>query len=455
MTTSISSNSKWPNGLKVDDEGYTIFYNLGTNKIDIPTEISEWPTGTKLVSPYVYDENDKLVGFCDTNAMVATDGTTTTLPYSHIEANFSSIVEGTLTINTPNTSETKITYVKSIGDVVTIAFEDLTEETKTFLRSAVKISDNTLYDANDNVIGRFGFDSLTTATNVVDFVNGETTDGKPMDGLFLGMNWDTFEQIEMPITIFESDLSLLENGDNMFFFCKNLTSFKSKLPKLETGDSMFDDCISLSSFEVDMPSLTNGQYMFVYDEMLTTFKSDMHSLTNGYSMFQGSSNLSSFESNLSSLVDGEDMFDQCKLDAKSVKNILETISTSNNEGILTLGVGCDSTSSDKLLFAKECGYEKLSDITDKLYEKGWISSVQLNGRPSSTYSLKRGVEESVPVFVKLVETEKHADYTSLDGTKNYRLKYFHVTSGSTEGYTQFNSLEEAIETLNIKPKERH
>ena len=42
--------------------------------------------------------------------------------------------------------------------------------------------------------------------------------------------------------LFESDLSLLENGANIFF-CKNLTLFKSKLPKLETPDNMFNDCV--------------------------------------------------------------------------------------------------------------------------------------------------------------------------------------------------------------------
>lgn len=108
--SNISSNSIWPNGIKTDSENYAVFYSLGQNKNTIPTNAEDWPNGTKLISPFVYDENDKLVGFCDTNAMVATDGTTTTLPYSHIEANFSSIVEGTLTINTPNATETKITY---------------------------------------------------------------------------------------------------------------------------------------------------------------------------------------------------------------------------------------------------------------------------------------------------------------------------------------------------------
>ena len=43
----------------------------------------------------------------------------------------------------------------------------------------------------------------------------------------------------------------------------------------------------------------------------------------------------------------------------------------------------------------------------------------------------------------------------MDGSKKYRLDWFHETTGSTEGYTQYATLEEAIETLNIKPIERN
>lgn len=60
------AKSIWPNGIKVDSDGYAVFYPLGTNKVQVPTSSSEWPKGNKLVSPFVYDKDDKLVGFCDT-----------------------------------------------------------------------------------------------------------------------------------------------------------------------------------------------------------------------------------------------------------------------------------------------------------------------------------------------------------------------------------------------------
>lgn len=34
-TSSLLTNSVWPNGLKEDGEGYAVFYPLGTNKVDV------------------------------------------------------------------------------------------------------------------------------------------------------------------------------------------------------------------------------------------------------------------------------------------------------------------------------------------------------------------------------------------------------------------------------------
>jgi hypothetical protein len=146
------------------------------------------------------------------------------------------------------------------------------------------------------------------------------------------------------------------------------------------------------------------------------------------------------------------MFYNCKLDASSVKNIIDTINTYS--GRITLGIGCDSTTADKDLFAQEIGYTNMASLLAALKDKGWTVTAQYNGRPTTTYSLRRPSEDTLPVFVKLEETEDYADYTSKDGSKKFILNYFHETTGSTDGYTQFNTLEEAIEAFNIKPVER-
>jgi hypothetical protein len=99
----------------------------------------------------------------------------------------------------------------------------------------------------------------------------------------------------------------------------------------------------------------------------------------------------------------------------------------------------------------------MTSLLAAIETKGWTVFAQYNGRPRTTYSLRLPAEATLPVFVKLEEVEeeeKHADYTSMDDSKKYRLDWFHETTGSTEGYTQYATLEEAIETLNIKPIEK-
>ena len=485
-------NSVWPNGLKRDEEGYVTFYPLGTNKVDIST--ITWPEGDKLVSPFVY-QNDKLVGFVDTKALTVSGSGTTTMNYSHIEANFASISEGKLTVNAPNATVKKFTWAVNTGndetfDFVIIDFNTTDEETINTVRGAKRVVDNKLYDADGGLIGtidtskievggffdetlgpdglfcNFGaaeesrglilseFDSdLSSLTNgsamfagcsnLASFTSdlSSLTDGSAM---FAGCS---------NLTTFSSDLSNLTDGSGMFSGCSNLTTFSSDLSSLTNGSAMFIGCSNLTTFSSDLSNLTDGSGMFSDCSNLTTFSSDLSSLTDGYFMFTGCSNLTTFTSDLSNLTDGSGMFSKCKLDAPSVKNIIDTINTYS--GLLALGMGCNDTSDDKNLFAQEVGYSNMTSLLAALQAKGWTVTAQYNGRPTSTYGLRRPSENTLPVFVKLEETEDHADYTSEDGSKKYRLNWFHETTGSTEGYTQFASLEEAIEHFNIKPIERN
>ena len=373
-------NPLWPNGLQKDEEGYAVFYPLGTNKVDITT--ITWPDGDELVSPFVY-KNGKLVGFVDTKALTVSGSATTTMNYSHIEADFSSIVEGTLTVDAPNA-------------VV-----------KEFRWSVVESGD-------DNVIVTIKYKGCKTVADVKavdpDYKANDIVDGVWTEGL--------------------ADLT---NGNSMFNYCLNLLSFSS-----------------------DLSSLTDGNAMFYVCSYLTTFTSDLSSLTNGYFMFRACTALTSFSSDLSSLMSGENMFDGCKLDAPSVKNIIDTINASPQfPALLMLGIGCNNTTEDKDLFAQEVGYTDMTSLLATFEAKSWFVDVQYNGRPITTYNLRRPSEDTLPIFAKLEETEDYATHTSKDGFTKYRLNWFHETTGSTEDYTQFVSLEEAIETLNIKPIERN
>jgi hypothetical protein len=89
----------------------------------------------------------------------------------------------------------------------------------------------------------------------------------------------------------------------------HLKTWDSDLGSLEDGEEMFWGCENLTSFDGDLSSLTNGNSMFYASTALTTFKSDLSSLEFGYHMFGGSD------------------WANCNLSAESVKHILESIPT--------------------------------------------------------------------------------------------------------------------------------
>ena len=248
-------NSIWPNGIQVDSDGYAIFYPLGTNKIDVPTSVGEWPKGDKLVSPFVY-ENDKLVGFCDTKAMTVSKNTTVYLPYEHIDVDFSSIQYGTLQIHAPNATVKKAIWADS---------------------SSIDIPE-----------AQFKYKGCTTVNDVTAITaDYQTTD--IVNGIWSEPLWD------------------LENGYNMFYENSNLTTFTSDLSSLENGENMFNYCTALTTFTSDLSSLTNAKSMFLRTN-LSTFNSDLSNLTDGFGMFQYCTNLTTFDSDLSSLIYGDTMF---------------------------------------------------------------------------------------------------------------------------------------------------
>ena len=268
------------------------------------------------------------------------------------------------------------------------------------------------------------------------------------------------------LTSFATDLSSLTDGSSMFRNCTNLTTFSSdssgspvNLSSLTSGTEMFAGCIQLVSFSSDLSSLQHGYGMFTYCLQLESFSSDLSSLMYGDDMFGGCENLTSFSSSLPSLTRGYEMFSYCKLDSKSVANIIHTLPINESEVGITIGIGCDDTEADQLLFAQECDCDTWQELLDEFSAKNWTVEFQCNGRPTTTYNMRRG--ESLPIYTKLEEVimptdekkrKPHYKYTSQDGSKFYNINYFHSTNGSTEGYDVFSSLEEAISTYNVTPK---
>lgn len=416
MTTTLQ-NSIWPN-----DDG-----NLGNIKVQIPDGVNvKWPEGDALLGNCVY-QNGKLVGFVDTKALTVNSSGSTTINYDYVNIELP-FAEDAMTINRGPRS--KYLFIKfndkeveegETYDYVIIDFNTTDQETIDTVRTAKKVVDKTMYAEDGSVIGTWDTSKLEVA--------GIFTDSRTDDALFLDTNPMNGVSRGLILSEFNSDLSSLRLGPVMFAFCPALTSFSSNLSNLTDGTGMFAAC------------------------PLTSFSSDLSSLDYGAAMFVECHNLTSFTSDLSSLTDGESMFYNCRLDGPSVKNILDTLNT-DFSGKLALGIGCSSLQEDIELFAREAGYDSTTSFILAILDRDGEIEVQYTGRPTTTYSLRRPSEDTLPVFAKLKEEEKYANYTSMDGSKKYMLKWFHITNGSTEGYTQFNSLEEAVAYFNIKPIER-
>lgn len=154
-----------------------------------------------------------------------------------------------------------------------------------------------------------------------------------------GYNLSRGDDNEKVFTI-NIDFPNLKYGDYMFGGYTELREFKGALPKLTRAHEMFANCYYLKKFENDLPSLVDGKGMFERCDFLKSFKGDLSSLKDGRKMFYMCSGLADFEGNLSSLENGEGMFGYCKLNQKSVENILNSVPSypQNEKRMITIGV---------------------------------------------------------------------------------------------------------------------
>ena len=243
-------NSIWPNGSKMDENGYVTFYPLGTNKIDVPT--TGWPKGTKLVAPFVYDKDNRVVGFCDTKAMTTANGNANIyLPYELIQADFSSIEKGTLGVYAP----------------------------KAVVKNALW-ADGTVSDIPEAQYKYKGCKTLEELRNVQSELLADISNGTWSEPLWDLTNGSDLFAHNDDITQFTSDLPSLTDGDHMFYHCSALTSFCGDLSSLDTGHYMFS-ATNIGQFSSDLNSLTDGTCMFYECTALTSFNSDLPSLTDG------------------------------------------------------------------------------------------------------------------------------------------------------------------------------
>lgn len=231
------------------------------------------------------------------------------------------------------------------------------------------------------------------------------------------------------LSTFYGDLSSLTKGGAMFQNCTALISFDTSLKNLKIGNIMFYNCTSLETFDSDLSSMedkyalgqtasTDNIKMFYGCTALKTFKADLSSITRGYEstsvttgmfrdfssletfsgklsslingqyMFYNCTALTSFQSDLKSLESGTNMFSRCKLNAKSVKNILDTLPTITSSTNKTITIAIDvkssavdgKTTQEQLTeFAIAAGCTSWTQLKRAFADKKWTVTWQYGG----------------------------------------------------------------------------
>lgn len=106
-------------------------------------------------------------------------------------------------------------------------------------------------------------------------------------------------------------------------------------------------------------------------------------------------------------------------------------------------------------FAKAATFDSWANLKQIFVDKGWKVTFQYGGTTTSiTYGLGDG-EQIIPcsIFAKLVEADKDsAEYCTEDASTFYNIEWGHDVT-DTSSYTQFDSLEDAMASWNVFPKE--
>ena len=507
------ANSIWPNGIQVDSDGYAIFYPLGTNKIDVPTSVSEWPKGDRLVSPFVY-ENDKLVGFCDTKAMTVSENTTVYLPYEHIDVDFSSIQYGTLQIHAPNATVKKAIWADSssidipeaqfkykgcttVNDVTAITADYQTTDIVNGIWSEplwdLENGDSMFYRNSNLTTFTSDLSSLTEGYGMFTYCTNLTTFDRDLSSLIYG---DTMFG-GSGIKTFESDLSSLRYGYNMFSRMDGLKFNVKELPNLEVSARMFTNTTfsEHSTFDIKMPKLIISNAMFGGTNNLELFTSDLSNLKVGISMFRGCYDLRKLYTSLDNLIDGTSMVVGCPLDVNSFMYIADSINNLKEKGYVQWDgstwvatgdewrtitylnrdtetgeiymhtqfdptAGCIALSYDHETYGADSEeFAQIVEYCEEIANKGWVVSLSGVGDINPTNAaLIDGEETVIPVsyWYKPIKCDKtFGDYVNANG------QYFNIVGGryifgdDISTYGQFTSLEEAEQAMNLTKIERN
>lgn len=253
------------------------------------------------------------------------------------------------------------------------------------------------------------------------------------------------------------------------FYNTSLASFSSDLSSLVDGENMFSNISSLTSFSGDLSSLINGFGMFFITkltpqsvmyivESIRNITEEKAKYTSGEIPWVTKDSTSGeYSASFGFMEDGSYVY---TLNNPNATKPFYTLAISSSDvGLLTLGIDVtnDSDTIEQQLqtFAEGCLCDSWEELKQEFVDKGWTVTFQYGGTGTSiTYGLRDG-EQIIPcpIFAKLVEADKDsAEYCTEDASAFYNIEWGHDVT-DTSSYTQFNSLEDAMTSWNVFPKE--
>lgn len=201
---------------------------------------------------------------------------------------------------------------------------------------------------------------FTSCNNLQKMYVGEAVDAK--DEYKRPDNWD-----KQSYSSFTGTFDELMYSNCTFRNNTKLTNIDFKFPKLIHSFGDFYNNTKLTTVTTNLGNLVIGLNTFDCCKQLTTITSDngFNCLINGVGMFSNCTSLKNFDYELPSLLFGADMFKNCKLNAKSVTKILNSLPDIN---------GCDDenvTNANTTLETNILGNGQWDEITelDEITEK--------------------------------------------------------------------------------------
>lgn len=242
----------------------------------------------------------------------------------------------------------------------------------------------------------------------------------------------------------EINFPSLRTAGYTFVGCQKLKTAKIKAETLYDSLNMFGGLESLETVSFYAPKVESSgrliagtwQGTFMGCSKLNYFIGDLTNLKTARDTFNGCTSLENFICALPNLSVADKMFYKCKLNAKSVMYILESIpSYTEGNHVITIGINVSSsiidgknTANQLYYFAKEMGYDSWDDVKTEFSNKGWSVVFQYGGSDTSI-TLNDG-EIGCPIYVKLIEITNEeeklaAEYCTEDGSKFYNLYWGH------------------------------